>query len=255
MIKLNYKTYGQGPAILILHGLFGSLDNWVSFARKLQDSYSIFLIDQRNHGKSPHLDEWNYKVMAEDLEGFMDQQGIYQASILGHSMGGKTAMQFALNQPARVEKLVVADIAPKAYPPHHERILNAIIKLDLASLESRKEAERLLEKTIDDYAVRQFLLKSLRRKDQDGFEWKFNLPVIYEKYQEVLKAISANDVYDGETLFIAGGKSHYISTEDQKHIQGLFPQASFQTLADAGHWLHADSPDEMIKVVDNFLST
>ena len=254
MISLNYKTFGQGPAMLILHGLFGSLDNWVSFARQLDNKYSIFLIDQRNHGKSPHHNEWNYEIMAQDLEDFMDQQGIFQANILGHSMGGKTAMQFALNQPARVEKLIVADIAPKAYPPHHEQILNAITNLDTSILESRKDAKQALSNAINDDSVIQFLLKNLKRKDEGGFEWKFNLKVIYEKYEKVLEAIYSEDIFEGESLFIAGEKSDYIKSEDHAQILNLFPSAKFKTIPHAGHWVHADAPEQMLRIVDQFLS-
>ncbi|TAE52713.1 MAG: alpha/beta fold hydrolase, partial [Bacteroidetes bacterium] len=162
-MELAHKTLGQGPALLILHGLFGSLDNWLTLARQFGEHFSVYIIDQRNHGKSPWDERWDYAVMAEDLADFMDQQGIPQAYILGHSMGGKTAMQFAAEYPDRITRLIVADIAPKTYPPHHDLILETLNETPLAGLQSRQEAEAFMQSRISEPAVRQFLLKGLAR--------------------------------------------------------------------------------------------
>lgn len=185
MIHLNYKVYGQGNPLIILHGLFGSLDNWVSHARILSENYSVYLLDQRNHGKSPHRDEWDYSVMAEDLYDFLNQHGIYKASLLGHSMGGKTVMQFATRYPEMCEKLIIADMAPKDYPPHHDEILAAMNSLDLSQMKSRKEAQEWLSQRLDDAAIIQFLLKSLGRDENKQFRWKFNFRILYENYAHV----------------------------------------------------------------------
>lgn len=253
-MQLNFKTFGQGPAIIVLHGLFGSLDNWVSHGRQLGQSFSVYLIDQRNHGRSPHDPEWSYQLMAEDLHDFMDQQGIFSASLLGHSMGGKTVMQFAAEFPERIEKLVVADMAPKAYPPHHDEILSALVGLDLQAITSRSEADPLLAKRIADPAVRQFLLKSLTREaDGDAYRWKFNLSVIAEKYAEILHAIKLDFPFEKPTLFISGGKSGYVKEEDHAAILEDFPAARFVVIPEAGHWLHAEAPAHFMEILLDFL--
>lgn len=253
-MDLNFKTFGNGPALIILHGLFGSLDNWVSHARQLADSYSVYLVDQRNHGKSPHDDTWDYESMANDLSDFMDQQGIYQASLLGHSMGGKTVMQFAMLFPERIEKLIVADMAPKAYPPHHTEILETLISIDLSQFDSRQAVGAYMEPRIPELGVRQFLLKSLGRDQQKNFKWKFNLAIIYQNYRKILDAIELDFPFDGPTLFLSGGKSPYVSPEDHERIKEGFPAAEFAVIEAAGHWLHADSPVEFLKSVNAFLA-
>lgn len=252
-MKLHFQSYGQGPALLILHGLFGSLDNWVSHARKLSEHFSVYLIDQRNHGKSPHSDEWNYQLMAEDLVEFMDDQGIMQGHLLGHSMGGKTVMQVAAYHPGRIDKLIVADMAPKAYSPHHHEIIAALLSLDLPNISSRKEAEEQLAKHISDWGVRQFLLKGLGRDEQKNLQWKFNLKVLSEKYPEALKAIRLEYEFEGPTLFVSGGKSNYVQDADRADILKTFPDSRFVVLPDAGHWLHAEAPDAFLEAVLEFL--
>lgn len=252
-MELNFKSFGNGPALIILHGLFGSLDNWVSHARQLAETHSVYLIDQRNHGKSPHDPLWDYETMAEDLEAFMDQQGIYQASLLGHSMGGKTVMQFAMLFPERIEKLIVADMAPKAYPPHHTEILETLVSIDLSQFESRQAVGSFMEARIPELGVRQFLLKSLGRDEHKSFRWKFNLEVIYQNYPSILEAIELNFPFEGPTLFLSGGQSHYVSPGDHEMILAAFPQAKFAVIEQAGHWLHADSPTEFLKEINIFL--
>lgn len=252
-MELNFKTFGHGPALIILHGLFGSLDNWVSHARRLAQHFSVYIVDQRNHGKSPHDEQWDYGLMADDLRDFMDQHSLYTAHLLGHSMGGKTVMQFAADFPERILRLVVADMAPKAYEPHHTRILEALNGLDLHTLESRQQADELLTPEIPQASVRQFLLKSLGRKGKNGYAWKFNLPVIYRDYWKVLANVNLMEPFSGPTLFVHGGKSDYLLEEDYEAIEAHFPAATFACIPEAGHWLHADAPEAFLRIVENFL--
>lgn len=254
MLTLNVKSFGQGPALIILHGLFGSLDNWVTLGKILSENFSVYLIDQRNHGRSPHRETWNYAVMAEDLHDFMDQHGIFQAHLLGHSMGGKTVMTFAGEYPERIDKLIVADMGIKEYPPHHEEILAAIRAVDLTAANSRQEVDEQLSQGIASVAIRQFLLKSLGRDTNKRLAWKFNFAVIDQHYDEVLKPVSPFFPYEGETLFLTGEESHYVGPEDHDAIRKHFPQARFEALPQAGHWLHADQPEAFLAAVRRFLA-
>jgi len=252
-MNLNYKEYGQGDPIIILHGLFGTLDNWQTIARKLAKNYSVFLIDQRNHGRSSHTDAIDYPLMAADLHEFMLEMGMYQAHIIGHSMGGKTAMQFALEYPDMVDKLVIVDITPKAYVGGHQTIFEALFSLDLDKLKNRKEADAILSERIDEFGVRQFLLKNLTREKEGTYKWKMNLPVIHKHYEDILAAIESDYPFEKSTLFIKGEKSNYITEEDIPLIQSLFPEAKLETVEDAGHWVHAEKPKELLEMVTNFL--
>ncbi|MDN3204986.1 alpha/beta fold hydrolase [Algoriphagus sediminis] len=251
-MKLNYKKTGSGPPLVILHGLFGSADNWFSIARELQEDFTLYLVDQRNHGDSPKSDEWNYQVMVEDLYellGEIDEDKIF---LMGHSMGGKTAMNFALTHPERVEKLIVADIAPRYYPVHHEQILQGLNSLNLAEIQSRKEADEKLAEFIPVAGIRQFLLKSLGR-DSDGFIWKINLPVITENIEEVGQKLESDEQFFGETLFLAGANSDYIKDSDCEDIYSFFPNYQLIKVANAGHWLHAEQPKAVIEEIRKFL--
>ena len=252
-MELNFQTYGQGPALLILHGLFGSLDNWTSHARKLSEHFSVYTIDQRNHGKSPHSDEWNYEVMADDLVQFMDQHGIIQAHLLGHSMGGKTVMQVAGTYPERIDKLIVADMAPKSYQPHHTQLIDALLSVELAKFDQRKEIAEYLATKIPDAGVRQFLLKGLGRDEHKKLRWKFNLKIISEKYADVLKNISMEEIFDKPALFVYGENSSYVDNSDFPDILSCFSKATFEMLPKTGHWIHAESPRAFLQSVMNFL--
>jgi len=253
-MELNYKSFGEGYPIIILHGLFGTLDNWQTIAKKLAENYLVYIVDQRNHGRSPHDERFDYEAMADDLQVFMESQWIYEAHIIGHSMGGKTAMQFALNYPDLVNQLVVVDIAPKAYEGGHQAIFEALFSLDLPSIKNRKQANEALLTQIPDFGVRQFLLKNLTNDKKGGYKWKMNLPVIYENYQRILATIESEDTFDNATLFIRGDESNYIVAEDLKQIKLLFPTATLTTIAGAGHWVHAVAPNELLAIVTNFLS-
>lgn len=252
-MDLNFKTFGQGPALVILHGLFGSLDNWQTLGKRFAERRTVYLVDQRNHGKSPHVSGLDYPAMAEDLAAFFEAQGIRQASVLGHSMGGKTAMRFALDHPEKLESLVVADMAPKAYPPGHDLILAALQSLDPSELESRQDAERQLSESIRDQGIRLFLLKNLTRDATEGYRWKMNLPEIVKHYPRILEGLTGSESFDGPTLFIRGGNSRYVEDADWPAIHERFPQARLETVPDAGHWLHAEQPDAFYEQVEAFL--
>lgn len=253
-MQLNYKTFGQGPPLIILHGFFGMLDNWQTLAKRWANDYTIFLIDQRNHGRSPHVGEHNYLMMAEDLHAFMEDNWMYKAHILGHSMGGKTAMQFALLYPDMVDKLIVVDIGPKAYPGGHEQIIEALNGLDIKNLTDRKDADTELAKKIENYGIRQFLLKNLTREKTGGYRWKMNLPVLTKNYPFILENINSEEQFDGKVLFARGGNSNYIIDEDKEVIQAIFPNAQLETVTDAGHWVHAEQPDALYEMVSGFLA-
>jgi pimeloyl-ACP methyl ester carboxylesterase len=252
-MPLHFESYGHGFPLLILHGLFGSLENWRTLSKAFSQSYQVFVLDQRNHGRSPHSDIFNYRVMAEDLKEFLQQQGLSSIHLLGHSMGGKTAMQFALTYPEEVDKLIVVDIAPKAYPPGHDDIFAALFSLDVQDFRSRQEADDTLAKHLPDLALRQFLLKNLERKATGGFHWRINLEAIHQNYPEMLKDLEGNGQFHRPTLFIRGGNSGYIHPEDLPTIKAIFPQAQLVTIPHTGHWVHAEAPQEFAKVVLNFL--
>ncbi len=254
MLSLNFKTYGQGNPIIILHGLFGTLDNWQTIARQLSEEYLVYLIDQRNHGRSPHTDDFDYSLLAEDLKDFMENEGMSQATIIGHSMGGKTAMQFAINYPEMVTSLVVVDIAPKAYKGGHQEIFDALLAIDLKKIESRKMADEQLMIPIPDYGVRQFLLKNLTRNKEGGYRWKMNLPAIYKNYQNILANILPDEPYTGSSLFIRGGRSGYIQEEDESLIKSIFPETQVVTISEAGHWVHAEAPKALLSAFENFMT-
>lgn len=251
-MKLNYKIVGTGKPLVILHGLFGSADNWFSIARELDKEFTMYLVDQRNHGDSPHDDEWNYDVMVDDLKELLDDEGLDKAYLMGHSMGGKTVMNFALKYPERVEKLIVADIAPRYYPVHHESILEGLNSLDLKTINSRKEADDTLANYISEPGIRQFLLKSLGR-DSDGFAWKINLPVITKNIENVGEALPEGESFEGPTLFLAGANSNYIQQKDLPEILEFFPNYELEFVQNAGHWLHAEQPHAVVEEIRKFL--
>lgn len=252
MKKLNYKEYGSGQPLIILHGLFGSLDNWVTLGKKFGESHHVYLVDQRNHGHSFHSDQFNYDVMADDLSSFMTEHRIESAILLGHSMGGKTVMNFATQYPERVDRLIVADIGPKFYPIHHTTIIKAFYSVDLSLIKSRKEADEQLAASIHEFGVRQFLLKNLQRTES-GFQWKMNLDVIAKNIEEVGKALNQNASFNRPTLFIRGDQSEYISDEDLNLIHSIFTDSKVDTVSNAGHWLHAENPMEFFEKVKTFI--
>ncbi len=254
-MELNFKTFGAGEPIIILHGLFGTLDNWQTLAKELANHFSVFIVDHRNHGRSPHtFGMYNYMLLADDLKTFMEQQWIYKARLIGHSMGGKTVMQMALNHPDMVEKLCVVDIAPKQYGGGHETILDAMRSLDLTLLKDRHEAQVHLSKTIKEQGVVQFLLKNLTRNHDGTYSWKMNFKNLDENYQNILNDIEDTGIYDGQTLFVKGENSDYIEVDSENRIRSLFPKAQIQTIKNAGHWVHADQPQQLLESVLRFMT-
>jgi pimeloyl-ACP methyl ester carboxylesterase len=251
--ELNYKELGQGHPIVILHGLFGTLDNWQTIAKYLSETYSVYLVDLRNHGRSPHLPDMNYGLMAEDVRQFMESHWLHEAYVMGHSMGGKVAMQLALNNPDMVEKLIVVDIAPKIYTGSHFEIFKALLSLDLAHTSDRAIAEAHLYQFEKDPGVVQFLMKNLSRKKEGGFEWKMNLPVIYQHYADILANVSGDHPFEHPTLFIRGELSGHVKDSDLPDIQRLFPAVVLETIPQAGHWVHADQPAALLERVRAFL--
>ena len=252
-MNLFFREVGEGTPIIILHGLFGSSDNWLSIAKALADDHKIYSLDQRNHGQSPHDAEFNYEVMADDLKEFLLKHEIKKPMIIGHSMGGKVAMQFAVDNPEMLKKLIVVDIAPKSYPIHHDKILEGLESLSLPSLKSRSEADGKLAKYVTKMGTRQFLLKNLTRTS-DGFAWKINLPVISDNIEMVGLGLKSDDSFEEPTLFINGRNSDYIKKGDEILIRQYFPHSTLKTIENAGHWVHAEQPAEFLKLVKDFIS-
>ena len=249
---LHYKLFGEGKPLLILHGFLGSLDNWQSVAKELAATYQVFILDIRNHGKSFHDPKHDYASMVEDVRYFIDHLGLSEVSLIGHSMGGKIAMSFALKYPLLVSNLIVVDIAPKVYSPGHEDILHALSKVNPKALKSRQEALDIISTHIYDPSVVQFLLKNLDRLGDESFGWKMNLPVLIDQYSEMLD-FPSKGLFNGPTLFLKGAKSDYILPSDEKNIFTLFPKAKIVSINDAGHWVHAENSVDFISETSNFL--
>ncbi len=247
MEVLHSNIIGAGEPLLILHGFLGMLDNWKTLGKQYgEEGFEVHLIDQRNHGKSFHATSFNYDVMAEDLNRYMEHHNLSSAILLGHSMGGKVAMQFACTHPEKVKKLLVADIAPKYYPPHHQEILRGLKAIKVREISSRQEANDRLTRYITQPGVRQFLLKNLYWAEKGVLDFRFNLEVLSERMEEIGTNIGATDSYEGPTLFLRGDKSDYITDDDTRAIQKHFPRASVETISNAGHWLHAENPKEFL---------
>ncbi|HEY4415184.1 MAG TPA: alpha/beta fold hydrolase [Verrucomicrobiae bacterium] len=252
-MQLYFKESGQGRAVILLHGLLGASDNWHPVALRLAESFRVFAPDQRNHGQSPHSAEMDYPLMAADVAEFFERQKIASAVVIGHSMGGKTAMQFALQFPEYVEKLIVEDMAPRAYLPSHDKIFTALLALDLAHYASRQEIEAALAPEIPNLTLRRFLLKNLGRTDRGGFFWKINLRGLAENYSQLGKPVGAEQPFVKPALFIRGGQSKYLVAGDELLIHELFPMAKIETIAQANHWVHADALEDFLKLVSDFL--
>jgi esterase len=253
MHPLHYKIFGdRGPPLLILHGLFGSLENWASQAKAFSRRFVVVAVDLRNHGRSPHVADMGYDLMADDILRLLLHLGIDKAHLIGHSMGGKTAMQFALNHAAHVDKLIVVDIAPKRYPRHHDKILDALMRIDLDKLQSRNEADAQIESAVPEPAIRSFLLKNLQRGER-GFIWKINLPVLRDDYDKIAAAVHAKQPFLGETLLIKGGNSEYVLTGDEAEITRFFPNVRAVSIQNTGHWPHVEKATVFGKIAGDFL--
>ena len=251
---LHSRIVGEGKPLLILHGYFGMGDNWKSHANKLgEDGFEVHLIDQRNHGRSFHSDEFNYEVMVTDLYNYIQHHNLKKVDLLGHSMGGKTVMLFATEYADLVNKMVVADISPRMYPPHHHDILEALNSVDFTIQDSRKLIDEKLSGLIPEVGVRQFLLKSVYRKTKDELAFRFNLKSLTENNNEVGEALPSFTVFEGETLFLKGENSGYISVNEEPIINAHFPNAAIKKIANAGHWLHAENPKDFYTALIGFL--
>jgi pimeloyl-ACP methyl ester carboxylesterase len=251
---LHAKVFGEKQdKLIILHGLFGMLDNWQSLARKFAEHYQVHILDQRNHGHSFHSDSHSYELMAEDLKAYLDHHQIDKIHLMGHSMGGKTAMLFANLYPEMVDKLIVIDIAPKYYPPHHQDIIRGLQDVEQANISSRKEADAIMQKHFSNLGVRQFLLKNLYWKTKTDLVFRFNLKSLVENIENVGVPLPANTRFSNPTLFISGEKSNYILEEDEDLISEHFPDFELMEIADAGHWVHAEKPEALLNMVLQFL--
>ena len=266
-MTLNFRQFGEsGPAVVILHGLYGSSDNWVTIGRQLSAQFRVFLPDLRNHGSSPHFPEHSYGEMAHDLMGFANANAIENVILVGHSMGGKTAMAFALLHPHMVDKLAVLDIAPKSYASfsnygiatnNHRLILDTLAGLPIAQCQSREEIDQLLEPELKDKGLRQFLLKNVTRDAQNRFAWKLNVPALQAHLDEILDGFSVSGLnklsFGKPCVFIRGEKSGYVQDDDVLGIRRMFPKAELVTIPSAGHWLHAEQPELVLKTLVYFL--
>lgn len=257
MIELNYKEYGEGENnLVVLHGFLGSLDNWHTLATEwAKQGLHVYTPDQRNHGRSPHTEHHSIALMADDLFDFMNQHQISSASVLGHSMGGKVAMQFAMNHPEMVDKLIVADMSPRAYRGGaHDDVFAAINNVDLRQAQLRKEVEQAMAQHLGDAGTRQFVMKSLDRVDEGHYKWKFNIDVLQRDYKNVINEVKSDHSFNKPVLFIKGENSLYVQDKDIPLIEQLFPGYELESIADAGHWLHADKPKEFFEKVLAFIT-
>ena len=252
-MKLFCRQLGEGPPLVILHGLFGMSDNWLTIAKELSTSYHCYLLDMRNHGRSSKSDTLTYDDMVEDVYEFLTDFGLRTVSLIGHSMGGIVAMRFAFEYSHRVEKLVVVDIAPKSYPAMHQNILSGLKSIPIEKINSRNEANEYLKEYVPSGKTRQFLLKNLYRKENGLYAWRINLDAIYTHASDIGRGIPLNHIYENPTLFIRGENSDYILPDDQAKIIRIFPKAKIIDIEGASHWVHAEKPDEFIKALLSFL--
>lgn len=239
---------GEGQPLIILHGLFGSLDNWQTHGKKLAEYFEVYLVDQRNHGKSGWSEEFDYDIMAEDLKEFITDHKLDDVILIGHSMGGKTIMRFAQQYPDYISKMIVVDMGVKAYPIHHDQIIEGLKAIDLNVVSSRSEAKKQLSAYIGNEAIQQFLLKNLYWVEKGKLGWRINISVLERELPIVTQALPEKESLV-ETLFIAGGQSNYIEQEDHDQILRFFPLADFHVIERAGHWIHAEAPQEFIQEV------
>ena len=252
---LHSNILGQGQPFIILHGFLGMCDNWKTLGKKFSEQgFEIHLVDQRNHGRSFHSEAFNYNLLVEDLKHYCEAYNLEDIILLGHSMGGKTAMLFAAKYPELVSKLIVADVSPRYYPTHHESILEGLSALDFKVINTRKEAEDVLVNYVSEFGIRQFLLKNLYWKDKGQLDLRINLKVLKENIEEIGEALPTNSKFNGDILFLRGDKSNYISFNDEILILEYFPKAVVKTISNAGHWLHAENPKEFYETVMLFVN-
>lgn len=261
-MKLFYRESGKGEALIILHGLYGSSDNWVSIAKELESYFRVINVDQRNHGQSPHRSEHSYTLLTNDLLKLFEVLKLEKAILLGHSMGGKVAMQFTMEHPEKVSSLIVVDIAPWSHDPlahiseEHQQIIEGLMSIPIDSLTSRVQADEILSERVKSLPIRQFLLKNLKREQDGSFGWKINLTAIASNLKNLMGSIEPsthNHSYKVRTLFIKGEQSNYIPNDKEDDLKEIFTNSEIITIHDAGHWVHAEKPMEFLKAVLFFL--
>lgn len=254
-MTLFFRKYGEGPPLIILHGLYGISDNWVSIGQALGAQYTVYIPDLRNHGQSPHSTTHNYPAMTEDLVHFIDEHALERPVLLGHSMGGKVAMHYALEHSSIPSGLIIADISPRAYQLRetHLDVMNAMMQVDFDLVSNRKEVEELIAASIPDRRIQLFILKNLYRVHPHRFGWRPNLDALYMNLDEITGAVQGIYPYTKPALFIKGAQSDYIQEADYSLIRSLFPKAQLETISEAGHWLHADQPESFLKLILGFL--
>ena len=253
MQLLHSIIIGEGQPLIILHGFFGMGDNWKTLANRFSENYQVHIVDQRNHGRSFHSDEFTYELMVEDLLYYINYHQLENVHLLGHSMGGKTVMLFAVEYSEKVDKIIIADIAPRFYPPHHQFIIEALNAVDFQQLRSRDEIDKIFEKYIPEAGIRQFLAKNIYRKSKDEFAYRFNLECLSECFDEVGVGLPPITYFYGEALFLKGENSGYISKEDEDLIAIHFPKGEIKVVKNAGHWLHAENPEDFYNYIVDFL--
>lgn len=253
-LNLFYRTFGKGEPLFILHGLFGSSDNWMTLGKFFADKYQVVIVDMRNHGRSPQSDLWNYSAMAEDIIQLATQLGLPQINLLGHSMGGKVGMTIAGAYPEFLLKLIVADIAPRYYPIRHRKIIDGLLNIDLQQLKNRNEADRQLAEYVQESGLRQFLLKNLDRDAELVFKWKLNLEIINNHLENVGVATFPSNKIVIPSMFIRGINSDYVTDDDIMEIRKHYSNSSVESIGNAGHWLHAEQPEAFVKTVMEFLA-
>ena len=251
-MKLHYRRLGKGKPLFILHGLFGSSDNWQTLGKKFAEDFEVFFVDQRNHGHSPHSDEFDYDLMAADFHELVSDLGFDKVNVIGHSMGGKTVISFAKDHPEMIDKMVVADISHKQYPMHHEQILKGLNSLDLSVIKTRGAADKALSEYIAELGVRQFLLKNLYWVEKGQLGWRINIPVLTATIGQIISEIKFDQI-KCNTLFMRGGRSNYILESDYAEIAHKFPNSEIHSIAESGHWIHAEAPKEFYQAVLGFL--
>jgi esterase len=249
---LHSKILGSGKPLIILHGFLGMSDNWKTLGNRYAENFEVHLIDQRNHGRSFQSDFFSYDLMVNDLKNYIDFHKLKNVYIIGHSMGGKVAMQFALTYSNIVDKLVIADIAQKKYPPHHQYILKALSEVDFTIQKSRKEIEKILSSYIAETGVIQFLMKNIYRKEKTELAYRFNLNALINNYNEVISSFNTDEIFTKPILFLKGSNSNYITSDDLITIKRNFSNVAIEEIKDSRHWLHAEQPQEFYTKTMNF---
>lgn len=254
MQLLHSTISGSGVPLLIIHGYFGMSDNWRGLGNRFSENYEVHLIDQRNHGRSFHCDDFDYELLVEDLQVYIEHHNLEKVNILGHSMGGKVAMLYATSYPEHIDKLMVADISPKYYKPHHQQILAALNAVNFSIHDSRRKVEEVLKIYIQEPGILQFLLKNVFWKTKEKLDFRFNIHSLTENNSEVGEALPSFTHFDGPTLFLRGENSNYITLEDEGLIEAHFSNATIVTVKNAGHWLHAENPGQFFDEIVSFLN-